>query len=260
MTTDLEPPRVPPLTTAERSRLRNQLMDRTRPSTGHQARRWIAPVVGVGAVAAVVAGTLVVTGRPSASPGVAGTTTTPTASRSSLEVVPDAEARALFAKSCAVRLHLQRDQPVTVRWARRVPGEQPGSSEIVMIVQGAGSAGAGSCVVPHGSGGWRKQPSAVWTGGLPTAAQGVAALTGGMSSNSAPKPTSRVWMVYRVRPEIARIEARLVAGNVVGNWTPGYVDDGYAYADSRVSVEVAASRSRQEVRAYDAQGKQVPVG
>ncbi|MGW7683026.1 hypothetical protein ACWGID_19990 [Kribbella sp. NPDC054772] len=75
MNTELEPPRVPPLTAAEHARMRNQLMERARPDTRRPAPHRVAPVVGVAAVAAVVAGTLVITQKSPDHAGVAGTST-----------------------------------------------------------------------------------------------------------------------------------------------------------------------------------------
>lgn len=256
MNTELEPPRVPPLSAAERSRLRNQVMAKARPAEHRPSRRMIAPVVAVGAVAAAVAGTLVITNRPPADPGVAGpvTAATPT----SLEVVPDAEATVAFAKSCQRRLHVVLSQPLTVVWARRVPGANPQTTDILMIVKGSGTSGIASCLAPSGAGGFDKDPSASWTN-PPTPQKGLAGLTGGISSASTPKPASRMWMLYRARPEIARIESRLVWKGTASPWQPGHVDSGYAYADNRLTVAVPASTVRQEVRAYDAQGRQLPV-
>ncbi len=47
-------------------------MDQASPTAGRSAWRWAAPVVAIGGVAAVVAGTLVVTNNPTADPGVTG--------------------------------------------------------------------------------------------------------------------------------------------------------------------------------------------
>jgi len=261
MNVRLEPPHVPPLSTAERSRLRNQVMDRSRTAPHRPARKWVAPVVGVAAVAAVVAGTLAVT-HQGADRGVAGTKTaaTPTASQPSLDVVPDAEAAAAFVKSCARRSHGQLKPPLTVVWARRVPGKTPRSTEILMIVKGSGAAGIASCLAPAGGGSWLNMPPAAWTK-LPTRQEGLAGLTGGSSSTSAPKPESRIWMLYRARPEIARIESRFVWKGTAGPWQQGYVDNGYAYAASRITVAVDLLKAggRQEVRAYDAQGRLIPI-
>ncbi|WP_328999972.1 hypothetical protein OHA18_36735 [Kribbella sp. NBC_00709] len=255
----LDPPTVPPLDPARRAQLRNRVMDKSRP-TGHRpARRWIAPVVGVGAVAAVVAGTLVVTNRPSSDPGVAGVATaaTPTAAGNRLGPVSDAEATAAFAKSCERRMHGEIKQPLTVVWARRVPGQTSKAEDILIIVKGSGASGIASCLAPSGSGGWQRDGSA-WIK-EPTPKQGLVGLIGGTSSTSAPKPESRIWMLYRARPEIARVESRYVSKGSVGPWQRGYVDSGYAYTDNRANADLSASSLRQEVRAYDAQGGLIPI-
>ncbi|TDO52133.1 hypothetical protein EV651_118155 [Kribbella sp. VKM Ac-2571] len=260
MNTELEPPPVAPLTTAERARLRNRVMDKTRPAGPHPARRWIAPAVGVAAITAVAAGTLVVTNRPSDDSGVAGraTAAAPTAARTGLEVVPDAEATVAFVKSCERRLHVEEmKQPFTVVWARRVPGKTSKATDILMIVKGSGASGIASCLTPSGGGIWQKDPSG-WTK-PPTQKQGLAGLTGGTYSTSEPKPESRIWMLYRARPEIARVESRYVSNGAVGPWQRGYVDSGYAYADNRTNSDLGAGDLRQEVRAYDAQGRVVPI-
>ncbi|WP_432874619.1 hypothetical protein ACQPYH_22505 [Kribbella sp. CA-245084] len=254
MNTDLEPPRVPPLSAAERSRLRNQVMDRARPVENRPSRRMIAPVIAVAAVAAAVAGTLVITNRPPADPGVAAPATVATSS--GLGVVSDADAIAAFTKSCERRQHSLLKRPFRIVWARRVPAANPGTTDILMIVEGSGTSGISSCLSPGGSGGWQRDKSG-WIE-PPAQKKGLTGLSGGTSSVSTPKPMSRIWMLYRVRPEIARIESRLVWKGVTSPWQPGYVDHGYAYADNRLAVVVPASTVRQEVRAYDAQGRLLP--
>jgi hypothetical protein len=257
MNMQLDPPTVPPLDPARRAQLRNRIMDKSRPTGHHPARRWIAPAVSVAAVAAVVAGTLVVSNRPSDGPAVAGTATAATPTRSGLEAVTDAEATAAFAKSCERRTHGQIKQPLTVVWARRVPGKTSKATDILMIVKGSGASGIASCVAPSGGGGWQMDLSR-WTD-LPTQKQGLAGLFGGISSISEPKPESRIWMLYRARPEIARVESRYVSNGTVGPWQRGYVDSGYAYMDNRTNSVLSASSLRQEVRAYDAHGRLIPT-
>ncbi|MER7247073.1 hypothetical protein [Kribbella sp. NPDC000426] len=253
MNTDLEPPRVPPLSPAERSRLRNHVMDKARPVEHRPSRRMIAPVVAVAAVGAAVAGTLVITNRAPSDPGVAGTATAAVPTPTGLPVVSDAEAIAAYTESCERRLHSKLDRPLTVAWARRVPAANPRTTDILMVVKGSGASGVATCVVPAGGGGWQRDPSFL---DVPTKKQGLTGVSGGTSS----APTgSRIWTLYRARPEIARIESRLVWKSVVSPWQRGTIDDGYAYADNRVTAVVDAMYVEQEVRAYDAQGRPVPV-
>ncbi|TDW22181.1 hypothetical protein [Kribbella kalugense] len=256
----LDPPPVPPLDPARRAQLRKQVMDKSRPAGHPPARRWIAPAIGVGAVAAVVAGSLVITNRPPTAPDGAGpaTAATPTAPRTGLEVVPDAEAAAAFAKACERGGHTRLDRPLTIIWARRVPGANPRNTDVLMILKGSGASGLATCLAPSGAGGWEKYPSPRWVT-LPTQNEGLAGLTSGSSSLSAPKPASRMWKLYRARPEVARVESRLVWKGTTSPWQQGYVDSGYAYADNRVNVAVSLSTVRQEVRAYDAQGRLLPI-
>ena len=257
MNVRLDPPPVPPLDPARRAQLRNRIMDKSRPAGHHRAPRWIAPAVSIAAVAAVVAGTLVVSNRPSDGPPVAGTATAAAPTSSSLGAVTDAEATAAFVKSCEPRLHRELKQPLTVVWARRVPGKTSKATDILMIVKGSGAPGIASCLAPSGGGMWQKDPSG-WTD-LPTQKQGLASLIGGTSSTSEPKPESRIWTLYRARPEIARVESRYVSKGTVGPWQRGYVDSGYAYTDNRADKVLTASSLRQQVRAYDAHGRLLPI-
>ena len=130
-----------------------------------------------------------------------------------------------------------------------------------MIVKGSGAAaGIAICLAPAGSGIWWNKPPAAWNK-LPTRQEGLAGLTGGSSSISAPTPESRIWTLYRSRPEIARIESRYVWKGTASPWQQGYVDNGYAYAANRitVAVDLLKANDRQEVRAYDAQGRLIPI-
>ena len=157
MNTELEPPRVPPLDPARRAELRNRVMDKSRPTGHHPARRWVAPAVSVAAVAAVVAGTLIVSNRPSDGPAVAGPATAATPTRSGLEAVTDAEATAAFAKSCERGGHLKLDRPMTVVWARRVPAANPRNTDVLMILKGSGASGRAICLAPSGASMWAEE-------------------------------------------------------------------------------------------------------
>jgi hypothetical protein len=66
--------------------------------------------------------------------------------------------------------------------------------------------------------------------------------------------------VYRARPEIARVEARSVWKGKFGAWTEGVVSDGFAYTEVQANGKfVLGNHLKQQVRAFDAAGKPVPV-
>ncbi|GAA1584420.1 hypothetical protein GCM10009804_45910 [Kribbella hippodromi] len=261
MTTQLDqqpvPPPVPPLSTDQRNRLRRQVMERTAPATG-STRRWIAPAIAVGAVAAVVAGTLAITHQRT-DPQVAGVPAATTVS--GLKVVPDAEAAAAFKNTCLAPGKKLKD-PIKVLWARRVPGRTLASTNILMLVKGSSELGASGVEACLTAGTRRGEVSAAgvpWNQ-PPTRKQGLRALSGGRYSTQTPAPQSQLWTLYQASPEIARIESRFVWKGGKGPWQPGYVDSGFAYTDSRSNTFVPVTGSQhEEVRAYDAQGRLIPI-
>jgi len=79
-------------------------------------------------------------------------------------------------------------------------------------------------------------------------------------SKAKDRGTLQTWTLYRARPEIARVEARSVWNGKFGEWTEGVVDNGFAYTEVQVDGMFGHSdQLKQEVRAFDADGKPVPV-
>ena len=289
MNTELEPPRVPPLSAAERARMRNQLMERTRPATRHPARHWVAPVVGVAAVGAVVAGTLVVTQKSPDDTGAAGTSlATPEAKVTvDLGAVPNSD----LAKITAECQFPGEAGPADLVWSRHVRGITTDSSALVALARDTKGTTAQPTGSPRsnrkpGSGGapstaklgyryclTRTPPSgklgAVGTVGRvedkawqtePTVRNGLVALGGTDGDFTNDLRTLQAWRLYRAHANVAKVEARYVLNGKTGPWTSGVVQDGFAYievqADGKFTV---GQKLKTEVRAFDARGLQVPV-
>jgi hypothetical protein len=291
MTTDLEPPRVPPLSAAERSRMRNQLMERTRPATRHPARRWVAPVVGVAAVGAVVAGTLVVT-QNSDEPGVAGTSTPLASPEAKIGVDLGAVPQGDLAKIVADCQFPDEAGPAQLVWSRHVRGITKDSTALVALALNTKRAtvrppavpGAGRKPGPGGAPstaklGYRycmtRIPPSAQLGAVgavgrvedkawqtePTAQRGLVALgtTDGDFTNNL--TTLQAWRLYRAHPDVAKVEARYVLDGKTGPWTNGVVDSGFAYIEVQANGKfTVGERLKTEVRAFDAQGRPVPIG
>jgi hypothetical protein len=290
MNTKLDPPPVPPLSTAERSRMRNQLMDSTRPGTHRPVRRWVAPVIGVGAVAAVVAGTLVVTQNSPDDTGAAGPST-PLASPEAkvgvdLGPVPQAD----VAKIVADCQFPGEPGPAELVWSRHVRGITKDSTALVAlaldtkkataqppVTRGGRKPGTGGApstaklgyrfcqtrTPPSGKLGaigavgrvddkaWRTQP---------TAQRNLVALatTDGDFTNDL--TTLQSWRLYRASPEVAKVEARYVLNGKTGPWTSGVVDDGFAYIEVQANGKFTVGQKlKTEVRAFDATGTALPT-
>ncbi|GAA2829299.1 hypothetical protein [Kribbella solani] len=299
MTTDLEPPRVPPLTAAERARLRNRLMERARPTNRRPLARWAAPVVGVGAVAAVVAGTLVVTSQ-SPDAGVAGPSG-PIASPAAkvgvdLGTVPATDVAKLLA-SCQFPDETGRGKLV---WSRHVRGITTDSTMMVALAVNPQAPGkAATTRTPPRSGdrptGDPRKPG---SGGAPDFAKlgyrycmmrtppsaevGASASVGRVSDKGwKAEPTAQhalvtlavtdgdftmdlrtlqAWRLYRAHPDVAKVEARYVLNGKPGPWTSGVVTDGFAYTEVQAGGKfTSGQRLTTEVRAFDAHGKQLPT-
>jgi hypothetical protein len=272
MNIQLDPPRVPPLDPARRSQLRNRVMDQSMSRRDHSARRWIAPVVAVAAVAAVVAGTLVITSRPSPGPAVAGSpqqTAAPRRADFDLGAVPHKDLADLSRK-CT--FEGEQASGTTLLWSRRVRGATTGSTTTVALARNSTAAhspgqkqGFRICAMRTlagqlGAVGWTPIIADKTGTAHPTPAQGLVTLGAIERELSADKTTLQSWAFYRARPEIARVESRSVWQGKAGEWTEGVVDGGYAYTQVEIHGRFGAGdHLEQEVRAFDAAGKPVPV-
>lgn len=288
MNIQLDPPPVRPLSPSQLARLRKRVMAKTRPTAEHSTRRWVAPVVAVGAVAAVVAGTLAITDKQPTDPGVAGTAqgskpsgtpfhsnAVPAAGAPKVDLgpVPAAEVAALtwecqFPKETA---------PAKLLWSRKVRGITTTSTATVAVAVSAHPEGADNpgsidklgmrlCM--------NRTPASAALGAVgstgiitdkvwkarPTPEQGLIALDTNGFTTTANNGTAQLWTIYRARTEIARVECRYVWKGKVGEWTEGLVDGGFAYTEVQAHGKFALGEHlKQEVRAFDAAGKPVQV-
>nr|WP_239062192.1 sigma factor [Streptomyces sp. SID13031] len=151
-----------------------------------------------------------------------------------------------------------------VLWSRKVKGPDPADKSVVLLLKGpAGpdarfSKGVAVCVTtnltaPVWDATWAKSP---------TRAQGVIMLAGNPFAAAKNDKYASVqnWGFYRVRPEIARVQSRMVWKGGSGPWTTGVVAGGFAYVDSRANeVMILTVDYKLQVRAFDKQGRPVPV-
>ncbi|TCC32726.1 hypothetical protein [Kribbella speibonae] len=288
MNTQLEPPRVPPMSAAERSRIRNQLMDKTRPAPQRPARHRIAPVVGVAAVAAVVAGTLVVTHQSPSDVGAAGTSVAPEAKVGvDLGAVPQSD----LAKIIAECQFPGEGGPAELLWSRHVRGITKDSTTLVAVARNTKMATAQPSGKPSGRKpgkggapstaklGYRtcmaRTPPSGKLGAVgavarledrawqtqPTAEHALVTLGTSDGDFTNNLTTLQAWRIYRAHPDVAKIEARYVLNGRPGPWTSGVVDGGFAYIEVQANGKFkVGQRLPTEVRAFDAQGRQVQLG
>jgi hypothetical protein len=274
MNIQLDPPKVSPLTSSQRSRLRNRVMDKSTPGRDHSTRRWVAPVVAMAAVAAVVAGTLVVTNKHSTDPGVAGTpaqTSVDTPARGGVDLgaVPRADLSGLL-RDCTFP---EEKGTVKLLWSRHVRGITKDSTTSVAVALNSTGTHPASARLGYRFCMTRVPPSAklgavgtvgivadkAWTA-RPTAARGLVALGGSDTDFTNGLGTLQAWTIYRARPDIARVEARYVVNGKAGEWTKGVVDGGFAYTEVQAHGKfTVGQRLKAEVRAFDAAGRPVPV-
>ncbi|MEU8223131.1 hypothetical protein [Kribbella sp. NPDC048915] len=296
MNTRLEPPKIPPLTAGERARLRNRVMDKTRPAavTSRSLGRRLAPVAGVVAVGAVVAGTLVVTNKPSGDTGtpVAG----PSSATPTLKASVDGVSKSDLRKVAAECQFPDEAEPAELLWSRPVKGITKDSRAVVALARNTGaiiphtpSSRVTTIRPPSSTGrpassapstmalGYRfcqvRLPESAKLGALATVGRiedkvwlaqpnphrGLVAL-GGSTDLTRDLTTLQTWTLYRALPAVAKVEARYVLNGQPGPWTKGLVADGFAYTQVTAAGRFSnGQRLPTEVRAFDAQGKQIPV-
>jgi hypothetical protein len=230
--------------------------------------------VAVAAVAGVVAGTLVIVHQADSSdaPPVTSGRQVPDAIKVDRGPATAAEVTAAMAH-CKLP-GVKRMEPL---WSRKVAEVTPGRSGTDAVVlakntpapTGNGVAlglvlcfprGLSSVVVDRE---WAEQP---------TEAQGMTKINGGFAGAS--KGPNKPLIVeftglYRVRPNIVRLQTRLVWKTGTTAWFDGAVDGGFAYLASGValpghSLTDMGSKTepygiRQEFRAYDSSGNPVPL-
>ncbi len=272
MTTRLDPPPVPPLSPTQHDRLRRQVMTRTRPAGGTTARRWV-PAVAVVAVAAVAVGISQLPERRGTVPPVTASSTTPTPTVPSSAMTPqgDAEIPAKIDLGPASDKLLARcnrpgyPEPGVDIWSRQVKGPE-GPALIAVFKTDPkpySQLGIRYCeAMASGSGGGGIQDD-VWSK-QPTRKQGLTKVLDGAWLKPLPTPPGYPdegrWALFHARPEIATIKSRLVWKGGTGPWTEGVVHQKMAYTDSRANFPGKTPAGlREEIRAYDANGRPVPV-
>jgi hypothetical protein len=95
----------------------------------------------------------------------------------------------------------------------------------------------------------------------PTAQRGLVALGSADGDFTNDLTTLQAWRLYRARADVAKVEARYLLDGKSGPWTGGVVDGGFAYVEVQAHGKFkVGQRLKTEVRAFDAQGRQIPVG
>jgi hypothetical protein len=269
MTIKLDPPPVPPLSAEQRTRLRHRVMQSP---VRRAPRRWAVPVAAVAAVAAVIAGTTLAGQRGvDTAPPI---TNMPVPDAIKVDVGPASAAElANLKRSCRTAL---RQAPDEVLWSRKVyrfatldKKKQKLTGVVALmkvskpLAQSGHSLGIVFCTAT-GSG--HDVLDSNWSA-RPTPAQGMVTIDelgyvemGGPVDNSGTNEINEAWGMYRVRPEIARIQSRLVWAGGSTPWYEGVVLDGIAYADATDTITKSPKpKSQREFRAFDKFGKPVPL-
>jgi hypothetical protein len=281
MNIQLDPPPVSPLSPSQRARLRNRVMDQSAP-VGRPSRRWAAPAIAVAAVSAVVAGTLVISNQISApvpgSPPVAGGAssrpgTAADAAPGAVKLDRGPVSRSV-AEAEAKLCRFTGAKQSQIVWSRRVasPGSAVGKEGVVVLMNntpgqpgGFYNLGLMACF-PVGAGSairdsaWNKQP---------TPAQGLIVLSasGIVRSDRNQQASMQFQTLYRVRPEIVRLQARYVWDKGAGPWFEGVVTNGFAFTATSAMIphskEPAGgsdpNHGHEELRAFDSLGNPVPL-
>ncbi|WP_112238941.1 hypothetical protein [Kribbella monticola] len=268
MTTQLEPPSVPPLSVDQRARLRRRVMQSPARRT---RRRWATPVAAVTAVAAVIAGATFATHQGDNSRPPVSESVVPDAIKVDLGPASPAEL-AKLRQTCRTGLQQPGDE---VLWSRKVkrfatltneknltgvvalmrvaqPKAHPGHSLGILFCTATGD---GQDVLDSG---WVARP---------TPAQGMSVIDeltygiSGLPPNGAPViEFDEVLGVYRVRPEIARLQSRVVWPGGASPWYEGVVQDGIAYTTATDGLTRSPKPHKTpEFRAFDKHGHPVPL-
>jgi hypothetical protein len=290
MNIQLEPPRIKPLSTTERARLRHDILTATDPAGGDPVRRthrrWTTPAIAVTAVGAVVAGSWLVLDQPT--DPFPAPATSPTAGIDKTKIVkvgkdhrraqdlgPATPAElAAAAKSCQV----PGARRTELLWSRKVAALPPtafGDGVIVLTKSTPGQPGGYydlglfACY-PGGAGSavrdsvWKQQP---------TRARGMVTVSGigSVANEGSGRPVMAEYRaLHRVRPEFARIQSRYVWSGGQSPWTDGVVVDGFAYTATVATIPAGqytpprpngydTNSLKQEYRAFDTQGRPVPI-
>jgi hypothetical protein len=287
MTTKLDPPPVPPLSPSQREDLRRRVMSGVDEAPRNH-RRWVAPVVAVAAVSGVVAGTLAITNRAEEvlpAPPAAASPSTPVVDKSKIvRVAKDfridlGPATAAEAARAARNCQFPGVKRTSVLWSRKVSTPSPGrpnSGVMVLTKATPGQPGTTyklglfACFVGGGTSAvrdsaWREQPSAA-RGGV------TLALTGSVAGDGRGGPSLADFQaLHRIRPEIARVQSRLVWGDGHGQWIEGVVAGGFAFTHSAALIPSGQYKPpagdgqprpgdpQEEYRAWDAEGRVVPL-
>jgi hypothetical protein len=132
------------------------------------------------------------------------------------------------------------------------PEARPGHSLGILFCT---ATGGGSDVLDSG---WTAEPTPA-EGMLPIGESMY--VESGMPPNGAPMTSvDEAWGMYRVRPEIVRIQSRLVWSGGASPWYEGVVQDGIAYTAAADSVsKLDRSGKTREFRAFDKHGKPVAL-
>jgi hypothetical protein len=248
-------------------------MDRVQPERHRSRRSWVAPLVGVGAVTAVVAATLVITNRPQADPGVAGTPTPLTSPEAKVGVDLGTVSKADVAKLMAACRLPGDARAAELVWSRRVRGITKGSTELVAALETKGATAKRPTTAPAGAelggrvctarllpdGGHALAAGRVYDNTWrtrPTAKRPMVALEQSPGQFSNDLHTLQAWALFRALPDVATVEARYVLNGRPGPWTKGVVDGGFAYTQVQAYGKFTPGQGMQtEVRAFDAQGR-----
>jgi hypothetical protein len=277
MTTMIEPPPERPMTTRTQGRLRNRVLEQVTGS--HRTRRWVPAVVAATVVTAVaVAGTLI--DRPLSENAPAATSRDATdLDRGEATAAQRAEVLRLCVGGTADdanidyarRIHLPPAKAdVTVAVVRLADGTrracQTHSRSATSGAESSSRLGLPRWVSPSAD---RPVVDATgpgqWGAFYPTNCPPECPPTGPHADTAAIPRTHWTFRVFRVHESVSRVEMRLVWDGGAGRWYRGTaITDGITVVPALLDMgrppgDKAKYHSRYEVRAYDHNGKSLPV-